>query len=91
MKLIDRTDVIRRGNWQRMGCSSEPPIAAYVDDTNRLTIQVFRARGADGTPWEGSLRVGLKWYRNSDPNQGIDIERNWSWLLGFARGGTPPL
>jgi len=57
------------------------PVEAYVDSTNRLTVQVFPVSSTDGTPWAGTLRVGLKWHKTaSDPNSGVDIERNWSWI-----------
>ena len=76
--LIDRSSELHV--WDSVGNTTEPPIAAWVDHTNRLTVQVFRTPAADGTPWEGSLRVGLRWFKDGDQRAATDMQRNWTWF-----------
>lgn len=39
---------------------SPAPIQSHVDTARQWVVQVFRAIGADGTEYDGSLRVGIK-------------------------------
>lgn len=58
MRLSDVSHLI--SDWKKGGNSTTPPIRCYVDRDNGWSIQVFNdTHGCRGTPWNGTLRVGV--------------------------------
>ena len=56
---LEWTDESHRaaGEWP---FKSTPPIASHVDKNRQWSVMVWRAEGANGTPYAGSLRVGIR-------------------------------
>lgn len=79
---IDRSSVL--SNWTAL---EQAPIAAYVDSTNRWTVQVFPVRSTDGTPWQGTLRVGIKYIPSGSVtnDEGGEIVLTWSEIQDLIK------
>ena len=73
MKWHDRTAVMKNIPFEK-----QTPVAGYVDSTNRWVVQVFAVDTVVDTPWEGMVRVGIKFH--SRTQKGLEIEQRWSVL-----------
>lgn len=56
--------------------SGGAPDAAYVDRESGVCVQVWKnaAKGCDGTPWQGTLRVAIKHSGGSTPDEVMSRE-----------------
>lgn len=79
MKWIDQKVTLE--SWRRLGCKSDPPKAAYVDEGRHWVVQVFPVPSCNGTPWEGAMRVGISHYRSNGRQREIRV--NWSTIQGI--------
>lgn len=89
MKFITRDDIVH--TWATVfGNKTTPPIRAYVDAGNQWTVQVFPTTDANGTPWEGMLRVGIAYFKNpGKPKSQCEILHSWSVIQSVKESIFP--
>ena len=77
-KILEGDDLSRR--WRLMGLNTTAPIKFYMNQDARLTIQINETKTTENTPWEGSLRVGIRVAKKNDPSDAKELRVSWSTI-----------
>lgn len=64
--------------YKACGLKGDPPVAAWKSDNNCWAVLAYSVPTTDGTPWEGTLRVGIKHVDRRGRDR--EVVENWSFL-----------